>query len=190
MNRFVTAAVAMSLSVVVIGCSGTAPTSPSSLQGAAQSGRVLLFDEGPYTSGDLNFIITAARMHQALVQISMEAEKRASFGPLKLFAQQMVQENVERLDMLRASTRNAVPSNLTIDPAHQDVLGRVLATSGSEADRAYAQGILPALEALIALYQQEGASGSSSVLRQLANDFVDRLSNYIEDLRELNNRVR
>jgi uncharacterized protein (DUF305 family) len=151
---------------------------------------VLLFDEGPYTSGDLNFITTAARLHQALVMISMQAENRASYGPLKVFAQQMVQENTERLDMLRASTRNAVPSNLALDTANQDVLNRVMATSGSEADRAYAQGMVPALDALIALYQQEASGGSSSVLRQLASDFVDRLSNYIEELRELSNRVR
>ena len=190
MNRFVTPAVAMCLSVVVIGCSGSAPASPSSLQGAVPGGRILIVDEGPYTSGDLNFLTAASRMHQAFIQISRVAEHRVAYPRLKLFAQQMVQENTERLDILRASTRNAVSQNISIEAAHQDLLNSVMATSGNPADRVYAEGMLPALEALHALYMQEAASGSSSVLRQLASDFVDRLSNYLEDLRELNNRVR
>jgi uncharacterized protein (DUF305 family) len=160
------------------------------LQGAVPGGRILIVDEGPYTSGDLNFITAASRLHQAFIQISRIAEQRAAHPGLKLFAQQMVQENTERLDMLRASTRNAVSQNITLEAGHQDILNGVMATSGNEADRVYAQGMLPALEALHAIYQQEAANGSSSVLRQIANDFVDRLSNYIETLRELNARVR
>jgi uncharacterized protein (DUF305 family) len=191
MNRFVTSAVAVVLSVVVIGCSGSAPTSPSSVQGGVMiGGRLFQVDEGPFTSGDSNFITVSARMHQAFIQLARAAEGRVAHPGVKLFAQQMAQENAERLNMLRASVRSAVSQTIVIDPAHQDLINRVSATSGNEADRAFTQGFLPELEAMLALYQAEASGASSRVLRELANDFVDRLSNYIEQLRELTNRVR
>ena len=190
MNRFVTVAGISVMSVVLIACSGGAPTSPSSFQGATPTGRFFAFDEGPYTSGDANFLSVASKMHQAFIQISRIAESQSAHPLLKMFAQQMVQENQERLDILRASTRNVVSQNVTLEANHQTLLNQVMATSGNEADRAYANGLLPELQAMLALYQQEASNGSSRVIREIANDFVDRLSNYLEQLQEIAARVR
>ncbi len=190
MNSFATSGVAVVLSVVVIGCSGSAPTSPSSTQGVSVGGRVFAIDEGPFTAADSNFIAVSSRMHQAFVQIARAAEGRVAHPGVKAFAQQMAQENTERLDILRQSVRSAVAQTITIDAAHQDLLNRVSASRGNEADRVYTQAFLPELEAMLALYQQGARSSDSRVLREIANDFVDRLSNYLEDLRELVNRVR
>jgi uncharacterized protein (DUF305 family) len=129
-------------------------------------------------------------MHWAFVQISRLAESRSAHPLVKQFAQQMVQENDERLEILRASTRNAVSQNITLEANHQALLAQVGATSGNEADRAYANGLLPELQAMLALYQQEASNGSSRVIREIATDFVDRLSNYLEQLQEVVARVR
>ncbi|MNC85138.1 hypothetical protein D3C83_07180 [compost metagenome] len=160
------------------------------MQGVSVGGRVFAVDEGPFTAADSNFITVSSRMHQAFVQIARAAEGRVAHPGVKLFAQQMAQENAERLDILRQSVRSAVAQNVSVDAAHQDLLNSVSSVTGNDADRVFTQAFLPELEAMLALYQQEGRSGNSAVLREIANDFVDRLNNYIEDLRELVNRVR
>src|SRR5690606_25617387 len=115
---------------------------------------------------------------------------RATHPGVKLFAQQMMQENRLRLSMLRQAVPGAVSENITIDPAHQDLLNRVSAASGAEADRAFTQGMQPELDAMLALFRQEASRANSAVLRELAADFVDRLETYTDELRELTNRAR
>lgn len=190
MNRFVTSAAAVVLSVVVIGCSGSAPAAPSSAQGVMIGGRLFAVDHGPFSGRDSNFITVSSRMHQAFAQIGRVAENRATHPGVKLFAQQMMQENTLRLSMLRQAVPGAVSQDVAIEPAHQDLLNRISTTSGSEADRAFTQGFMPELEAMLALFRQQASSGNSEVLRELAADFVDRLNTYVEELRELTNRAR
>ena len=205
MNRFVTLAAVTAISATLVACSGSAPTSPSSLGSLAPAAQFPVSGDGSSTGGrisgravpivatpaDVNFIVFAATAHQALIQISTAAEGRVAHPQAKSFAQQMKQENFEALARLRELSPSSVSQNITLTAGQQAILSDVTATTGNPADRVYTAHMQTELTALLAAYQQAAnASGSDVDLRAHAADVAGKLTRYLDILSEIVARVR
>jgi predicted outer membrane protein len=204
MNRFATCAAVALITVTLVACSSGTPTSPSLAGPTASAGgfavsdgqsriTLLAADDDPISSLDNVFIGSAAATHQAMIQFAQLGEKNSAHLGVKLFAQQMFQENTEALARLRQSQiwRSAVPQTITLSAAHQTSLSELSASAarGNPMDRLYTDLMTAELPVFIAQLQAWSASGSARALRDHWADLAARLTAYLDDLREVTARV-
>ena len=191
MNRFVTVAGTALMAIGLVACGGS-PTSPSGVAGISLSGgSQLASNHTPtLTSSDADFVNFAANSYQALIQWGTVAEHRSAHPRVKWFARQMVSESRARLLRLRSEMRGNVSSNISLSGAQQALLAQFSSTAALQLDKVYSQAMLTELQAMLTRFEQAGRSASDTVLRAHAVDFADRLVQYLDDLREIANRVQ
>jgi predicted outer membrane protein len=191
MKRFVTVAGTALMAIGLVACGGS-PTAPSGVAGISLSGgSQLASNHTPtLTSSDADFVNFAATSYQSLIQTGTIAEARSAHPRVKWFARQMVSEPRARLVRLRSEMGGNVSQNISVSASQTVLLGQLSNTAALQLDRVYTQAMLPELEAMLSRFQQAGRTASDAVLRAHATDFADRLVQYLEDLREIANRVQ
>ena len=191
MYRFVTMAGAALMAVGLVACGGS-PSAPSGVAGISLSGgSQLASNHTPtLTSSDADFVNFAANAYQALMQWGIVAEHRSAHPRVKWFARQMVSEPRVRLARLRSEMGGNVSSNISLNGSQQALLAQLSSTQALQLDKVYTQAMLTELQAMLSRFEQAGRNASDSVLRAHAVDFADRLVQYLDDLREIANRVQ
>jgi hypothetical protein len=203
MNRFVTLAAVALISSALSACSTGSPTAPSqttfgpassplsqSTGGDARFGtRATPLTSSQLSDSDRSFISFAAAWQQGLTQIAMVAARQGAYPQLKLFAEQIVQENTRRLVWLRELAPFQISTPIAATSSHQALLAEISALRASELDKRYSQAMLTELQTMLTRFQDAGRGGGPTALREYANDFAARLALMLEQLREIANRV-
>jgi putative membrane protein len=135
--------------------------------------------------------IREARVGNLLeVRLGNLAVKRASNAAVKQFAQQMVTDH-SRMGSQWASlaTRNAIPSNVMLDPAQQQSESQLSLLFGTQFDRAYMSTMVQDHQQDVATFQSRGPSAQSAEVRQLAASSLTTIEQHLTMAQQVASQV-
>ncbi len=212
MKQFVTIVSVVLASFGLASCSDSLPTAPGGVASSTSTpiiplpstpgSRLGTAAEGNNFSSSLNndFVGFAAVANEALIELSELAVNRADLPEVKRFAAQLLQDYRIALNQLRAaaagsfdgsanaSSSSAVPSRVSLDATHQQLITQLARLSGSEFDRVYMTIVVQDLQVAIERYQQNRSSGSSS-MHAYTSERLTHLEQDYEMARDLARRV-
>jgi len=191
----------MVVALSVAACSG-GPTSPDRVaasngmavsmapdSGSGGASRALAAQETPSDS-DRDFVTFAAMANAAEIEFGVTAERLADLPGVKQFGNQMMQDHRAAQEYLRSIASDIVQSNIALDAAHVQTRTQLNRLSGSEFDRVYTAAMVQDHQTAITRFQQEARSGTSSTIRQYAQDMLPSLTAHLQLAMDLASRTR
>ncbi|HEX8619282.1 MAG TPA: DUF4142 domain-containing protein [Thermoanaerobaculia bacterium] len=121
------------------------------------------------TSGDRNFVETAARMGMAEVQLATNVSNRAQTAEVRAFAQRMITDhNRSNQELTTLAAQKGIDPPADLDQKHKELDTKLATLAGPELDRTYMQAMVEDHAAAVAAFESAAAEASDADLKAWA----------------------
>lgn len=133
-------------------------------------------------SQDANFLVKAANIGQAEVELARLALERATSEPVKEHAKRMLEEHRqanEKLNEIASGKNFPLPDQLT--GVHRNLVQELRDEKPADFDEAYMQAQVGEHKAAVALFRDEKNEGKDPQLREFAGNQLPTLEQHLEN---------
>jgi putative membrane protein len=147
-------------------------------------------DKAKAAESDQDFVTKATQSDLAEINVSRIAVKNASDEGVKKFAQQMLDDHGKTSkELLEIVNKKKFTAPDRMDAEHDKMAKKLASLSGSELDKAYAEGQVKDHEAAVALFERQAKDGKDEDLKSWAKKTLPHLKQHLKMARELHKKV-
>jgi putative membrane protein len=139
---------------------------------------------------DLPFLQEATNANVLEVRLGQLAQSKASNPAVKQFGQRMVEDHTRlQQDLGSMTSRNAIPLNATVTPAHSEKINRLESLSGPQFDQAYMSMMIQDHQTDVAKFENQSRNADSPQVRELAAKSLPVLQQHLSFAQQVGSQV-
>jgi len=147
-------------------------------------------DKAKTAESDQTFVNKAVMSDLAEINISRLAVKSGKDDGVRRFAQKMIEDHSKTSkELLDLVNKKRMKSPEKMDAEHEKLAKKLGSLSGSEFDRAYAQGQVKDHEVAVSLFESQSKDGKDEDLKAWAKKTLPALREHLKMAKELNKKV-